>query len=143
MTVGKATGQPKLGKGTAFAKSQLKTLEQADTTWEADFRAMPKPQGQTETHYLGLVVSTPQGNPLVCIPVDYTPDVNDLADLLAAAMRRPMTDTAYTRLHNADLVGMLKEYATDFTPLQAGFNGATGLYCGEQDLFCILIDPAG
>ena len=38
---------------------------------------------------------------------------------------------------------MLKEYATDFTPPQVGFNGATGLYCGEQDLFCFLIDPAG
>lgn len=95
MTVGKAAGQLKLGKGTAFVKSRLKTLEQADVTWEADFRAMPKPQGQTETHYLGLVVSTPQGNPLVCLPVDYTPDVNDLADLLAAAMRRPITDTAH------------------------------------------------
>ena len=95
MTVGKAAGQLKLGKGTAFVKSQLKTLEQADVTWEADFRAMPKPQGQTETHYMGLVVSTPQSDPLVCLPVDYTPDVNDLADLLAAAMRRPMTDTAH------------------------------------------------
>ncbi len=56
---------------------------------------------------------------------------------------RSVHGTAYTRLHNADLVGMLKEYATDFTPPQAGFNGATGLYCGEQDLFCFLIDPAG
>lgn len=93
--MGKAAGQLKLGKGTAFVKSQLKMLEQADTTWEADFRAMPKPQGQSETHYLGLVVSTPQKTPLVCLPVDYTPDVNDLADLLAAAMRRPMTDTAH------------------------------------------------
>lgn len=50
---------------------------------------------------------------------------------------------AYTRLHNADLVEMLRDYATDFQPPQAGFNGATGLYCGEQDLFCFLIDPAG
>ena len=56
---------------------------------------------------------------------------------------RSVHGTAYTRLHNADLVGVLKEYATDFTPPQAGFNGATGLYCGEQDLFCFLIDPAG
>ena len=92
--MGKAAGQLKLGKGTAFVKSQLKMLEQADVTWEADFRAMPKPQGQTETHYLGLVVALSQGIPLVCLPVDYTPDVNDLADLLAAAMRRPMTDQA-------------------------------------------------
>jgi hypothetical protein len=56
---------------------------------------------------------------------------------------RSVHGTAYTRLHNADLVGMLKEYATDFTQPQVGFNGATGLYCGEQDLFCFLIDPAG
>ena len=85
-------GKLKLGKGSAFVKTHLKTLEQADDTWEADFRAMPKPPGQSDTHYLGLVVATPQGTPLVCLPVDYTPDVNDLADLLAAAMRRPMTD---------------------------------------------------
>jgi hypothetical protein len=56
---------------------------------------------------------------------------------------RSVHGTAYTRLHNADLVSMLKDYATDFQPPQAGFNGATGLYCGEQDLFCFLIDPAG
>lgn len=52
-------------------------------------------RGQKETHYLGLVVALPRNNPLVCIPVDYTPDVNDLADLLAAAMRRPMTSDAH------------------------------------------------
>jgi hypothetical protein len=56
---------------------------------------------------------------------------------------RSVHGTAYTRLHNADLVGVLKDYATDFQPPQAGFNGATGLYCGEQDLFAFLIDPAG
>jgi hypothetical protein len=95
VTVGEAQGKLKLGKGSAFVKTHLKTLAQAEDTWEADFRAMPKPQGQTETHYLGLVVATLQGNPLVCLPVDYTPDVNDLADLLAAAMRHPMTDQAH------------------------------------------------
>lgn len=56
---------------------------------------------------------------------------------------RSVHGTAYTRLHNADLVSMLKDYATDFQPPQAGFNGATGLYAGEQDLFCFLIDPTG
>lgn len=95
MSVGKSAGQLKLGKGSAFVKTRLKMLAQNEDTWEADFRAMPKPQGQSETHYLGLVVTTPQGNPLVCLPVDYPPDVNDLADLLAAAMRRPMTDAAH------------------------------------------------
>ena len=56
---------------------------------------------------------------------------------------RSVHGTVYTRLHNADLVGMLKDYATDFQPPQTGMNGGTGLYCGEQDLFCFLIDPAG
>jgi hypothetical protein len=37
----------------------------------------------------------------------------------------------------------VKEFATDFQPPQEGMNGATGLYCGEQDLFAFLIDPTG
>ncbi|MBN9519238.1 DUF932 domain-containing protein [bacterium] len=56
---------------------------------------------------------------------------------------RSVHGTAYTRLHNADLVSVLKDYATDFQPPQVGMNGGTGLYCGEQDLFAFLIDPAG
>jgi len=43
---------------------------------------------------------------------------------------------------NSDLVRLLMEYATDFIPPQKGFNGATGIYCGEQDMFCFLIDPS-
>ena len=55
---------------------------------------MPKPREQTETHYLGLVVALPNGDPLVYLPVEYAPTVNDLADLLADAMRRPLTGSA-------------------------------------------------
>ncbi len=91
----KEDGKLKLGKGSAFVKTHLKRLDQEEDTWEADFRALPKPQGQAETHYLGLVVALPLRTPLVCMPVDYTPDVNDLADLLADAIRRPMTDEAH------------------------------------------------
>lgn len=91
----KGEGKLKLGKGSAFVKTKLKRLVQQEDSWEADFRMLPKPQGQTETEYLGLVVALPVGNPLVCIPLEYTPDVNDLADLLAAAMCRPMTDEAH------------------------------------------------
>jgi hypothetical protein len=93
-----AKEQPKLklGKSAAFVKTHLKQLKQENDTWEADFRALPKEKGQTETHYLGLVVALPRGNPLVCFPlVEYTPNVNDLADLLADAMRRPMTESAH------------------------------------------------
>lgn len=50
---------------------------------------------------------------------------------------------SYTRLHDSELVAMLMEFAVDFRPPQVGMNGATGLYRGEQDLFCFLIDPAG
>lgn len=85
----------KLGKSASFVKTQLKQLKQANDTWEGDFRALPKSKGEQETHYLGLVVALPSGNPLVSMLVEYTPNVNDLADLLADAMRRPMTDSAH------------------------------------------------
>jgi len=81
----------KLGKRASFVKTHLKQLPQENETWEADFRALPKPADQKETHYLGLVVALPNGDPLVYMPVEYTPTVNDLADLLADAMRRPLT----------------------------------------------------
>ena len=51
----------KLGKGAAFVKSQLKRLRQEDETWEADFRALPKLMMQTATHYVGMVLSQPDG----------------------------------------------------------------------------------
>jgi len=38
---------------------------------------------------------------------------------------------------------MVRNHAGDFVPPQQGFNGATGLYAGEQDMFCFLIDPTG
>ncbi len=57
---------------------------------------------------------------------------------------------SYTRLHNADILTMLREFATDFQPPQRAEvggtdnqGGGTGLYCGEQDMFCFLIDPTG
>jgi hypothetical protein len=31
----------------------------------------------------------------------------------------------------------------EFQPPQTAYNGGTGLYCGEQDMFCFLIDPTG
>src|SRR5437764_8974244 len=81
----------KLGKRASFVKTHLKQLPRQEETWEVDFRALPKPADQTDTHYLGLAVALPRGDPLVYLPVEYTPTVNDLADLLAEAMRRPLT----------------------------------------------------
>lgn len=90
-----AKGALKLGKGTAFVKSRLKQFRQGDDVWEADFRALPKPITQSETHYLGMVVTQPDGFLLADLPVQYTPDANDLATLLAHAVRRPLTGGAH------------------------------------------------
>jgi histone H3/H4 len=56
---------------------------------------------------------------------------------------RSVHGTAYTRLWNADLLDAIAEAAPNFTAPQAANGGGTGLYCGEQDLFCFLIDPTG
>lgn len=56
---------------------------------------------------------------------------------------RSIHGTSYTRLFDSEVVALLHEFAVDFRPPQPGLNGATGLYAGEQDLFCFLIDPAG
>ena len=56
---------------------------------------------------------------------------------------RSIHGTSYSRLYNADLLAAVREFVTDFTPPPLGVNGGTGLYCGEQDMFCFLIDPIG
>jgi hypothetical protein len=89
----------KLGKRASFVKTHLKQLPRQEETWEVDFRALPKPADQAETHYLGLAVALPSGDPLVYLPVEYTPTVNDLADLLADAMRRPLTGSSRRPSH--------------------------------------------
>lgn len=58
-------------------------------------------------------------------------------------LMRSIHGIAYSRLWNIELVSMLREFATDFEPPPKGAGGATGLYCGEEDMFCFLIDPAG
>ncbi len=60
---------------------------------------------------------------------------------------RSIHGASYTRLHDVELLTMLREFATDFVPPQEsgapGSSGGSGLYCGEQDMFCFLIDPTG
>jgi len=56
---------------------------------------------------------------------------------------RSIHPPSYQRLYNADVLAVVAEFATDFEPPPQGMNGATGLYAGEQDMFCFLIDPAG
>jgi hypothetical protein len=85
----------RLGKGGAFDSSRLKRLHQEDETWEADFRALPKPITQSETHYLGMVVSKRGGSVLADKQVEGRPSVNDMAILLAQAMQRPLIEEAH------------------------------------------------
>ena len=57
---------------------------------------------------------------------------------------RSVHGVSYTRLWNADVLDVVREFAGDFSPPQKAMDGtSTGLYCGEQDLFAFLIDPAG
>jgi hypothetical protein len=84
----------KLGKSSAFVKGRLKRLRQVDETWEADFQALPKPMTQNETYYLGMVVA-PDGSFLADFHAEGRPTVNDMATLLANAMRRPLTGKAH------------------------------------------------
>lgn len=56
---------------------------------------------------------------------------------------RSIHGTAYTRLYNAELMSVVNEFSPGFIPSQTATGGGTGLYCGEQDMFCFLIDPTG
>src|SRR5271166_3084484 len=92
----------KLGKGaTFFVKSRLKRLPKEDETWEADFRALPQAITQSATHHLGMVLTQPDGFLLAESEVEQRPTVNDLATLLANAMRRPFVAGPYRprRIH--------------------------------------------
>jgi hypothetical protein len=57
---------------------------------------------------------------------------------------RSVHGVAYTRLWNIELLDLVKDFTSDFTPPQTAMDGqSTGLYCGEQDMFAFLIDPTG
>ena len=56
---------------------------------------------------------------------------------------RSVHGVSYSRLWNAELLTAVRDAAADYGPPQTAFNEATGLYCGEQDLFAFLIDPSG
>lgn len=86
-------GQPKslkLGKGTYFVKSQLQRLRQEDEIWEADFISAP-PRGL----WIGLVISHTDDFVLALMIIEEPPSCNELAQLLAEAMRRPLVEFAH------------------------------------------------
>jgi uncharacterized protein DUF6930 len=80
----------KLGKGSFFVKSQLRRLCQEDDIWEADFFPMPQ-----HDLWIGLVIGHTDDFVLAHRTIEEPPTVNDLAQLLAEAMRRPLVEFAH------------------------------------------------
>lgn len=85
----------KLGKGVFFVKSQLRRLDQEADAWEADFFPLPRSADGQDSVWLGLVLSHAHEHVLAHVIVREPPNVNDLADLLAEAMRRPLVEFAH------------------------------------------------
>jgi hypothetical protein len=92
-------GEPeklKLGKGASFfVKTRLRRLRQEDDTWEADFFPIPCADGRYGSVWWGIVLSHTHDNVLAQRTVEEPPAVNDLARLLAEAMRRPLFDFSH------------------------------------------------
>ena len=55
---------------------------------------------------------------------------------------RSIHGASYTRMFDADLLEMVRNEATGFHAPPKGFNGATGFYAGQQDMFAFLIDDS-
>jgi hypothetical protein len=86
----------KLGKGASFfVKSRLKCIPQEDDTWEADFFPIPCSDSEPNGVWWGLVLSHDHDKVLAQRMVKEPPTVNDLANLLAEAMRRPLVDFSH------------------------------------------------
>jgi hypothetical protein len=96
VTVARGEEPLKLGKGASFfVKAQLKRLRQEDDTWEADFFPVPCSDSEHGCVWWGLVLSHSHENVLAQRMVEEPPTVNDLANLLAEAMRRPLADFSH------------------------------------------------
>ena len=86
----------KLGKGAwrssrAASNGSRRSMRSGRLT----SRRCRKPIMQTETHYLGMVVTKKGGTLLADLTVHGRPTVNDLATLLANAMSRPLAGDAH------------------------------------------------
>ena len=58
-------------------------------------------------------------------------------------MAKAVHGTSYTRLFDCEILDVVHDTANGFQPPAKGLNGGTGLYAGEQDMFCFLVDPEG
>ncbi len=90
-------GKLKLGKGAGwFVKRRLLWLPQVDVEREADFCPLPELLERRKL-WLGMVVSHHDGSVLAQEIIEKPPTVNDLANLLANSMERPLTDDRHGR----------------------------------------------
>ena len=80
----------KLGKGSSFVKSQLLRRPQENDVWEADFQKIE--DDRKGEFWLGMVVDQEVLVQLACQIQDAPPTVNDMARLLAEAIRRPIIE---------------------------------------------------
>jgi hypothetical protein len=86
----------KLAKGASFfVKTRLQRLRQEDEAWEADFFPIPCSDSEHGKVWWGIVLSQGHENVLAQRPIGEAPSVNDLANLLADAMWRPLVDFSY------------------------------------------------
>jgi hypothetical protein len=86
----------KLGKGASFVlKTQLRWLRQEADTWEADFFPILCTDSEHGSVWWGIVLSHEHDKVLAQRTVERPPTVNDLANLLAEAMRRPLVDFSH------------------------------------------------
>jgi hypothetical protein len=85
----------KFGRGLSFSRATLKRLRQTGDVWQADFRPFPE-AGRKRRHpcWLGIVLSQTDDLVLGDLVLGAPPTVNDLARLLADAMRRPLIEAA-------------------------------------------------
>jgi hypothetical protein len=96
VTVAREEEKLKLGKGASFfVKARLKRLGQEGDTWEADFFPIPCPDSEHGSVWWGIVLSHAHDKVLAQRTVEEPPTVNDLANLLAEAMRRPLVDFSH------------------------------------------------
>ena len=82
----------KLGKGAYFVKSRLRRLPQTDDEWQVDFQPFIPRSRRRKQEWLGFVLSQTDDFLLSEVFLEDPPTVNDLARLLAGAMRRPLID---------------------------------------------------
>jgi len=83
----------KLGKSSAFVKKKLRVLPLTGAQFEADFFLDPESWNKRQALWIGLVIEREFGALLAMDTVWLPPPtVNDLANLLAHAMFRPLTE---------------------------------------------------